>query len=117
MPAATTRAGRRPTAIGNVRRPIVRSAASSSTSFTTSRTRCNQAASTQGTTPAAGSPTASAPKNGGDPPTTATATFPSNGPGFRGGAQRNKTATAANEAGDHAPRTQPPPPPPPHPPA
>src|SRR5260370_32471733 len=111
MPAATTRAGRRPTAIGNVRRPIVRSAASSSTSFTTSRTRCNQAASTQGTTPAAGSPTASAPKNGGDPAPPATAPLPSNRRGLESGGENNTTRKAAKAGTERHTPPQPPLPP------
>src|SRR6266550_3662515 len=60
-PAAITKAGRRPTTIGSVRRPIVRSPGSSSTSLTISRTKCSHAASTHGTIPAVGTPTASAP--------------------------------------------------------
>src|SRR6266550_421676 len=60
-PAAITKAGRRPTTIGSVRRPIVRSPGSSSTSLTISRTKCSHAASTHGTIPAAGTPTATAP--------------------------------------------------------
>src|SRR5207248_2704849 len=75
-------------------RPTRRSPGSSPRSLTISRTRWSHAASTQGTTPAAGRPTARAPYSSGSPATSATARFPANPRRFRMGEYASSTARA-----------------------
>src|SRR5438874_865392 len=74
-------------------------------SFTISRTRWIQAASTHGTTPAAGRPTASAPYQSGRPATAAMATLPGNPDGLRSGEYSAITANAARPTRSAVPLT------------